>query len=162
MQLGTVTQLLILLTLANGSPVIAKWILGDHFSFPFDGGIKFVDGRPIFGRSKTIRGVLISIFATMVGAPLIGLELKLGLIVGVSAMIGDLLSSFIKRRLDRPPSSRALGLDQIPESLVPLLVCKNILTLTSIDVVIGTAVFFAGELLISRLLFILHVREQPY
>ena len=115
MQLETVTQLLILLTLANGSPVIAKWILGDHFSFPFDGGLKFVDGRPIFGRSKTIRGMLISIFTTMVGAPLIGLELKLGLIVGISAMIGDLLSSFIKRRLGRPPSSRALGLDQIPE-----------------------------------------------
>ena len=32
------------------------------------------------------------------------------------AMVGDLLSSFVKRRLKFQPSSRATGLDQIPES----------------------------------------------
>ena len=57
MQYSTTLQLLILLTLANGSPVIAKRLFGNYGSFPLDGNIKFADGRPLFGASKTIRGI---------------------------------------------------------------------------------------------------------
>jgi hypothetical protein len=32
--------MLILLAVANGSPVIAKWIFGDRFARPVDGGKK--------------------------------------------------------------------------------------------------------------------------
>ena len=121
MQYLAVLQLLILLTLANGSPVVAKKIFGNYCSWPLDGNIKFVDGRPLFGTSKTVRGILVSIFITLASAPLLGLTLKLGLVVSTMAMAGDLFSSFLKRRLGLQPSSRAVGLDQIPESLFPLL-----------------------------------------
>jgi len=90
------------------------------------------------------------------------LQATLGLQVGALAMAGDLLSSFVKRRLDRPPSSQALGLDQIPESLLPLLSCIGPLGLTLPDIAAGVVGFFVGELLISRLLFWMHVRDQPY
>ena len=56
MQPVVALQLLILLMLANGTPVIAKKVLGGHYSYPLDGGLAFADGRPVFGRSKTIRG----------------------------------------------------------------------------------------------------------
>jgi len=121
MQYLAVLQLLILLTLANGSPVVAKKIFGNYCSWPLDGNIKFVDGRPLFGTSKTVRGILVSIFITLASAPLLGLTLKLGLVVSTMAMAGDLFSSVLKRRLGLQPSSRAVGLDQIPESLFPLL-----------------------------------------
>ena len=49
-----VLQLLILLMLANGTPLMAKKILGDRYSYPLDGNVTFADGRPVFGRSKTI------------------------------------------------------------------------------------------------------------
>lgn len=49
-------QLVSLLALANGAPVIAKKLVGDWLSAPLDGGTRFVDGEPLFGRSKTIRG----------------------------------------------------------------------------------------------------------
>jgi hypothetical protein len=39
---------------------------------------------------------------------------------------GAPLSSFIKRRLALVPSSQAIGLDQIPESLFPLLACRQL------------------------------------
>jgi hypothetical protein len=159
---GAVAQSSVLLTLANGSPVIAKRIFGDHFSSPIDGGTKYMDGRAVFGSSKTIRGVLVSILVTTAGAPLLGLELKVGFLAGITAMAGDLFSSFIKRRLGQPPSSRATGLDQIPESLLPLLSCSQALSLTILDILIGTAVFVVGELLLSRVLFILNVRDRPY
>jgi CDP-2,3-bis-(O-geranylgeranyl)-sn-glycerol synthase len=64
MQYLAVLQLLILLALANGSPVVTKWIFGNHCSWPLDGDIKFVDGRPLFGASKTVRGILVSIITT--------------------------------------------------------------------------------------------------
>ena len=47
--------------------------------------------------------------------PWIGLDWTIGLLVSVTTMIGDLFSSFAKRRMNLAPSSMALGLDQIPE-----------------------------------------------
>jgi len=155
-------QLLVLLTLANGAPVVAKKILGDRFSVPLDGGLAFVDGRPLFGKSKTIRGIVVAILATAAGAPLVGLSLATGAIVGAAAMAGDLLSSFVKRRLDFRPSSKALGLDQIPESLLPMLAVRTELSLSAIDIAAGVAVFLVGELVLSRLLFKAHLRDEPY
>ncbi|HEX9534690.1 MAG TPA: hypothetical protein VF924_04410, partial [Stellaceae bacterium] len=76
-----VLQLLILLMLANGTPVIAKKMLGARYSYPLDGNLTFADGRPVFGRSKTIRGVVLAVLVTTVGAPLIGLGWKTGLLV---------------------------------------------------------------------------------
>jgi CDP-2,3-bis-(O-geranylgeranyl)-sn-glycerol synthase len=93
---------------------------------------------------------------------LLGLTLKIGFVVATTAMAGDLLSSFLKRRLGLQPSSQAVGLDQIPESLFPLLACRQALSLTVLDIVFGTAIFFLGEVLLSRVLFRLHVRDRPY
>jgi CDP-2,3-bis-(O-geranylgeranyl)-sn-glycerol synthase len=162
MQYMAVLQLLLLLALANGSPVIAKWIFGNYCSWPLDGNIKFVDGRPLFGASKTVRGILVSIITTSACAPLLGLTLKIGLLMATTAMAGDLLSSFLKRRLGLPSSSKAVGLDQIPESLFPLLACRHALSLTALDIVAGTAIFFVAEVVLSRFLFRLHVRDRPY
>jgi hypothetical protein len=158
----TILQLLFLLMLANGTPVIAKKVLRDRFAWPLDCGARFVDGRPLFGASKTFRGIVLSLLVTTLGAPLAGLDWTIGLLVGGTAMAGDLCSSFTKRRLDLAPSSMAIGLDQIPESLLPLLACRVALSLTAIDIAASVAAFFAGELLLSRLLFEAHIRDRPY
>ena len=47
--------------------------LGAAFDRPLDGGALFVDGQPIFGPSKTIRGIVVSVLATSICAVLIGL-----------------------------------------------------------------------------------------
>ena len=155
-------QLLILISLANGSPVIAKRIFGENYAVPIDGNARFGDGRPLLGPSKTIRGVVVSLLVTALGATLFGLQFRLGLLVASTAMAGDLLSSFLKRRLALAPSSKATGLDQIPESLFPLLACRSVLSLTALDIAVGCAVFFAGEMLLSRLFFWLRLRDRPY
>jgi CDP-2,3-bis-(O-geranylgeranyl)-sn-glycerol synthase len=41
-------------------------------------------------------------------------------------------------------------------------VCKETLSLTSIDVVIGVGIFVLGELILSRLLYDLRLRDEPY
>ncbi len=123
MHLRLIAQMLALLALANGTPVLVKDILGNRFARPIDGGGRFFDGRPFFGSSKTFRGIFLSILATSAVAPLIGLRWELGALVASVAMAGDLFSSFLKRRMNLPAGGRATGLDQVPESLFPLLAC---------------------------------------
>jgi hypothetical protein len=158
----TLLKVLVLLALANGAPVFAKKLLGARFSRALDGGARWFDGRPVFGASKTLRGLGASVLLTTAGAPLLGLAPAVGALVAVAAMAGDLLSSFVKRRLGLPPSSRATGLDQVPESLLPLLACQGALGLSVVDIVLGVAVFFVGEVLLSRLLYRVHLRDRPY
>jgi CDP-2,3-bis-(O-geranylgeranyl)-sn-glycerol synthase len=49
---------------------------------------------------------------------------EVGALVG-STVLGDLFSGFSKSRLDMPASSKAPGLDQIPEALFPLIACRS-------------------------------------
>jgi CDP-2,3-bis-(O-geranylgeranyl)-sn-glycerol synthase len=77
-------------------------------------------------------------------------------------MTGNLSSSFMKRRLNCAPSSRATGLDQIPESLFALLACRGALALSVLNTSICVAIFFAGKVLLSLLLYQAHIRDRPY
>jgi CDP-2,3-bis-(O-geranylgeranyl)-sn-glycerol synthase len=160
-QLLLVLKLLLLLTLANGAPVLAKDILGNRFAWPVDDGIAFL-GRPLFGKSKTIRGIVLSVVVTSAFAPMIGLGWQIGLRVGSMAMAGDLFSSFLKRRMNLRAGSKATGLDQVPESLFPLLACRSALALTALDIVAGVMLFFIGEVLLSLVVYRLGLRERPY
>jgi CDP-diglyceride synthetase len=157
-----VLQSVILLVLANGTPVVVKKLLGNRLSRPLDSNVRFLDGRPLFGRSKTIRGVVLGVLAATIGAPLIGLGPQVGVLVGSLAMAGDLVSSFVKRRLDLPPSSRASGLDQVPESLLPLVACRDLLPLTIPDIAACVVVFSIGDLVFSRVLYAFRLRDRPY
>ncbi len=162
MQIVADIQVLVLVAVANTAPLIAKLIFGDRFSRAIDNGTVLWDGQPLFGSSKTIRGAALSIVATTALAPLVGLGASIGLFTGISAMAGDLCSSFCKRRFGFKPSERATGLDQIPKSLLPALVCQWMLSLSALDVLAVTAIFFVGEILLSKILFKAHLRDRPY
>ena len=161
MQPELILKFLLLLAIANGTPVVAKRLLGRFLSYPLDAGTTFIDGRALLGSSKTIRGILVSVVSTSVCAPLLGFAWTTGFLIGLAAMAGDLFSSFIKRRMGYPPSSRALGLDQIPESLFPALACKSLLALTFADVIFIVALFSVGNLIVSRLLYKIQLRDEP-
>jgi len=157
-----ILEFLILLAVANGTPVLAKRLLGSRFAQVLDGGTVFVDGRPWFGPSKTIRGLVFAMLATTGAAKVIGLGWTVGVLIGATAMASDLLASFTKRRLGLASSSQAIGLDQIPESLFPLLACRFLIPITALDIVVATFLFFVGELLLSRILYRWHLRDRPY
>jgi CDP-2,3-bis-(O-geranylgeranyl)-sn-glycerol synthase len=157
-----VGQILLLLALANGTPLIAKRVLGNNLARPLDGGLILADGQPLFGHSKTIRGIVLSMIVTALGAPFIGLAWPVGLLVSAGAMLGDLFSSFTKRRMKLPSGSMALGLDQGPESFLPAILCRWVLPVTLADILLVTVLFFAGELIASRALYTLKIRDHPY
>ncbi|HEX5999501.1 MAG TPA: CDP-archaeol synthase [Hyphomicrobiaceae bacterium] len=83
--------------------------------------------------------------ATTLSAPTLGLAWTTGVLASVAAMAGDLGSSFTKRRMGLPPSSWALGLDQVREALLPALVCKSLLALTIVDIAVIVALFTVGR-----------------
>ena len=157
-----VSQLLLLLLIANGAPVIARYVLGRRWGQALDGGRLFADGRPWLGPSKTVRGVVASLLCTSVAAVLIGVPPGIGIQVAAGAMLGDVLSSFTKRRFGIPSSDMALFLDQVPEALIPaLLVCTQLgISLSGVAGVV--LAFVVLELVLSHLLFALNIRKRPF
>lgn len=153
---------LLLVVVANGAPVLATRIFGDRFGWPLDGGIKLFDQRPLLGTSKTVRGIIAAVLATALVSVAVGLPFRVGVLVAVWAMIGDLLSSFMKRRLNMPPSSMAIGLDQGLESLLPLLAVRSYFDLTLPEILAILLAFLVVELTLSYIFFKLHIRKRPY
>lgn len=161
MQLTLDLQVLLLVIVANGAPLVAKAMLGEKLAIPLDAGHIFSDGRRLFGSSKTVRGLIAGVGGAALCAPLLGFDWTIGLLIGAAALAGDLVSSFIKRRMDLPPGSQILGLDHIPESLVPALIAMPLVGLTLFDVAVVTALFAAGGLVSSLVLAKLRAHKQP-
>jgi hypothetical protein len=54
------------------------------------------------------------------------------------------------------------GLDQIPEALLPLLLVQDRLDLSWWDITVLLTAFVALQIGLSRLLFLLGIRDRPY
>jgi CDP-diglyceride synthetase len=160
--LGLSLRLLVLLAVANTAPIAAKHVLGTRCNWPLDGGLRFFDGRPLLGPSKTVRGLAAAIAATALAALLLGVAPAWGALMGAASMAGDALSSFAKRRLGIASSGKATGLDQIPEALLPLLAVQAALDLSWLQVFAITLVFFLLEMPLAWLSFRLGLRDRPY
>ena len=155
-------RLLLLLGVANIAPIVTKLLLGTRWSMPLDAGRSFIDGQPLLGPSKTIRGFVSAVAGAAIASVLLGFSPTLGIKVGIFAMLGDALSSFVKRRLGIAPSGRATGIDQVPEALLPLLGIRGALDLSWLQIVLITLIFFVLEIPLSRLMFRLKLRNRPY
>ena len=155
-------ELLLLILIANGTPIIATVVCGDWAARPLDGERVLADGYRLLGNSKTWRGLLVAPLVTGLATVPLTLPVGVGVVIGLAAMLGDLLSSFVKRRLGMASSSMAFGLDQIPEALLPLLVVADRFELSwwAIGwIVVG---FIVLELALSRVLFRFGIRARPY
>ena len=155
-------MLLLIIIAANGAPIVLHKWLGQRLFYPIDMNWKFVDGKRLFGDAKTWLGVVGIILVSVVLSWLLGLGWITGAIAAIGVISGDLLSSFIKRRLGMRVSSMALGLDQIPESLFPFWMLMNTYNFTFLDITLAVLCFMALELVLSHLLYRWHVREKPY
>ena len=155
-------RLLLLLAVANAAPILAKRFLGSRWSTPLDGGARFFDGRRLLGPTKTLRGVVAAVLATAIAAAMLGMPGALGALIGVAAMGGDALSSFLKRRFDVAPSGKATGLDQVPEALLPLLAVREYLDLSPLEIGGITLAFFLLEIPVAKLCYRLGIRDTPH
>ncbi|MDE1804780.1 MAG: CDP-2,3-bis-(O-geranylgeranyl)-sn-glycerol synthase [Candidatus Micrarchaeota archaeon] len=94
---------------ANGAPVLFG---GGR---PIDGGAKLLGSR-IFGQNKTVRGLISGLLAgTLIGfaeSSVLPYMLAIGIVSSIGAHFGDLLGSFIKRRMGHPSGHNFMGMDQ--------------------------------------------------
>ncbi len=115
--------------LANTAPVFAGLILGNRLAAPVDFGKKLWD-KPLLGRNKTYRGIVAAVIVGSMAAFFQSLfyshdaiqsisyydyssPLLFGAVMGFGAIMGDLVKSLIKRRLDRSPGQSWKPFDQI-------------------------------------------------
>lgn len=154
---------LLLILAANSAPILIRLVpMCSRWNYPLDCNLKFFDGQPLLGHAKTWRGLAAAILLTVLCAVALRLGWFTGIMVALTAMLGDSLSSFIKRRLALAPSTMAPGLDQIPESLVPGIYLKYAGLFDWGVVWLLVAIFVVMDLTMSRLLFRLHIRKRPY
>jgi hypothetical protein len=142
---------LLMLIAANSAPVVVTKLLGDRYAAPIDGGRLLRDERPLFGPHKTWRGLVSGILAAGVTSAFMGTGFGVGAIFGALALTGDLFSSFCKRRLACKSGQSAPLLDQLPESLLPMLVLGGVLDLTGMQMLATALLFTVLDALGTRL-----------
>ncbi|MGQ9513462.1 MAG: CDP-2,3-bis-(O-geranylgeranyl)-sn-glycerol synthase [Thermoproteota archaeon] len=100
-----------------------------------DGNRLFLDGKPLLGSHKTVRGSVAGIIAGL----LVGIaqgDATLGFLMGVGSVFGDMVGAFIKRRLSMPPGTPFPGLDQFDFIVGAYAVSSPILHLSSTSIML--------------------------
>tara|TARA_Y100000310_G_C20580310_1_gene762637 strand:+ start:395 stop:937 length:543 start_codon:yes stop_codon:yes gene_type:complete len=163
---------------ANMAPVLTKRILSS-LAKPIDGGM-MLGGRPLFGRNKTWRGFLMAVvfsviitflqsvfssnvlFADLGLVPYATVWLPLGILMGVGAIGGDLVESFIKRRLGKEPGKRFLPWDQIDFVLGALILSSLIVDYSMVIILTIIGVSFFGHIIVKRMGYWLKVHDEKW
>ncbi len=120
---------------------------------PLDLGKFFIDGRRILGDGKTLEGFFLGLYYGVSFVITIGvikedpglIELGLGSCLG--ALIGDIIGSFIKRRLGMERGKKAPILDQLDFAIGATLFMM----------LLGARLAFVNLIIVYILIYILHV-----
>jgi CDP-2,3-bis-(O-geranylgeranyl)-sn-glycerol synthase len=159
------------------APVIVRNLF-KKLAIPIDSGKK-LGNKPIFGRNKTWRGLIFGvIFAIIISfiqylffnnnifveISLIDYNnwLLLGLLMGAGALVGDLVESFFKRRLNYKPGQSFVPFDQIDFVLGALIFTYPIVRMP-IDVIITIIIIsFVLHIIVNHLSYYLKIRGEKW
>lgn len=158
--LHEVLGLLIPIYLTNALPVLVKG------RTPIDGGRLFFDDQPLFGPSKTVEGAAVGIIggalAAVVAHFTLSFPFTVGLIAAWGAVLGDLLSSFVKRRLHLPSGKPAPLLDAISFLLVPLLLTYPLYIPQGVTIAVALAITPLSHLVSNGVAYLIGVKPVPW
>lgn len=147
---------LALLTAANATPVVVAKLVGERWAWPLDFGCVLSDGARLLGDHKTWRGLVAGVLASTAAAALMQLPLWLGAAFAIASLIGDALSSALKRRMKMRPGTQCPWLDQLAEALLPLVLFAGPLSLDEGEIAVATVAFTMLDLAVARL------RHRPW
>lgn len=156
--------------LANAAPVIANRIpVLNRWTTPLDFGMKY-RGQPIFGANKSWRGVLSGVLVGMLLGvlffPWLGAldhvnHAILGGALGLGALIGDAVESFLKRRFGVKPGESWFPFDQIDYILGGLLFSLPFIRLRPVEYGVIAILYFCLHLAGSYVGYLLHLKSKP-
>ena len=144
-------QALALLVAANATPLVTAKLLDKSPVAPLDFGYVMRDGERLFGAHKTWRGLMLGTAVCALAAGAFGLPAHVGVGFGAAALVGDALTSALKRRARLPPGEEVLGLDQLGEACVPLVIFARPLALNAWEIVLVTLAFISLDILTTPL-----------
>ncbi|MFH1133940.1 MAG: CDP-archaeol synthase [Nanoarchaeota archaeon] len=124
---------------ANMTPVLTKRVL-PRLAVPIDGGRSW-RGKRILGDHKTVRGLVLGIIAAILITmlqkwlyafhPIQNISILdyaslppflLGFLMGFGVLLGDMIKSFFKRRLDVKPGEKFIPWDQVDAAFGGMLI----------------------------------------
>jgi CDP-2,3-bis-(O-geranylgeranyl)-sn-glycerol synthase len=151
MEIENAARALLLVCIASSAAWAASRALGRRLATPLDLGLELADGRRLLGSHKTWRGLAAGVLACALAAPLLELDVAIGAGFGAAALAGDALSSAIKRRLALRPGAEVLGLDQLPEALLPLVLFSRALGIGAVEITAVALLFTILDVLVTPL-----------
>ena len=163
---------------ANMAPVFFKKL--NFLNQPIDFNIK-LKGKRLLGKNKSWRGflagILLAIIIIIIQKYLYNINFfqkisiinynqtnifLLGGLLGLGAMLGDLIESGIKRRMNIKPGQRFLFWDQT-DWVIGSLMITTIYTKISIKIVVTSIIlFFILHLIVKRVGFYLKLEEKKW
>lgn len=156
--------------LANATPVVAVKIIGR--STPLDMGLRAWDGRRILGDGKTVEGLLSgTAFGTLFGLLMFNLTEVFRspvepFLLSIGAMAGDVLGSFIKRRIGVERGGPMPVLDQLGFLVFSLLFSFSVYGVPHwfrADVAVALMVTtILLHLSTNYLAYVLGLKDRPY
>jgi len=126
-----------------------------------DGGRTFVDGKPIFGAHKTIRGAI----AGVIAGSLVGLaqgDVALGILMGLGAILGDLAGAFMKRRFSLAPGAPLPVMDQFDFLIAAYLLSSHSLDLPPSSILLVFICTPAVHVVSNYFSCLLGIKEVPW
>ena len=128
---------------------------------PLDGGEKWLDGKPFLGSHKTLRGSIVGILTgTLIG--LLQGSLMVGLTQGTGAILGDLISSFLKRRWDIAPGESFPFLDQLDFIFIAIILSQYFTRASLQDMIIILIVTIPIHYFMNYLSWLIKMKEHPW
>jgi CDP-diglyceride synthetase len=149
--LSNAARILLMLIAVNSAAWLAGRVRSGHAPAPLDFGFIAWDGQRLLGSHKSWRGFISGAIAGAAVGRLCGLSWWIGCGFGALSLLGDALSSAIKRRLRRPPGADVPLLDQLPEALLPMALLWSRLSLDWPQAAGVVAAFVVLDLLWTRL-----------
>lgn len=150
--------------IANATPPVLSRLLGP--GRPIDGGLRW-RGRPLFGAHKTWQGLIggtaagIATFLLQRSVDGLSLPIALGIAMSAGALLGDLLKSFVKRRLAVAAGRSWFPFDQLDYVAGALLAAAPFYPLNLPIIATITAVYFALHLAVSATGYWIGVKDAP-
>jgi CDP-2,3-bis-(O-geranylgeranyl)-sn-glycerol synthase len=167
--------------IANSTPVLGG---GGR---PIDGEHYFRDGRRLLGKGKTIRGFLVGIiFGTLIGVvqffaapylrPLLAMyvtvtaemdyvlfmQIPTAILMSFGALVGDLVGSFIKRRVNIKSGDPSPVMDQLGFIIMALIFAAPIFAPSPVFVIILVIVTFFVHWFSNVLGYLLGLKNHPW
>ncbi len=144
---------------SNMSPLLVTRLIGG--GRPLDMGINFVDGKRLFGDNKTVEGT----FSIIIVGSILGLiyDLKfIGFIQALGVAVGDIVGSFMKRRLCIEPGGSLPFIDQELFMILAILLSNPFLKLSLRQIAFILAITPVLHLVSNAVAFLIGLKEVPY